>query len=153
LVSSSNLPQGPWVTALKHALALIKGELGMQSKEAPYNTLHGGIQGLWTGLGNMEEGYIKQGETLRACQDRVDHLFMDTRATWGKSNEAISAVEQLANMGGHSKVSLLESQLALMTAKVSQLETTLNKATSCVMDLSAYVSSLPPPHADAAASL
>jgi hypothetical protein len=88
-VSSSNLPQGPRVTALKHALALVKGELGMWSAEAPYNTLHGGIQGLWTGLGNMEEGYIKQGETLRACQDRVAHLFTDTRAMWGKSNKAI----------------------------------------------------------------
>jgi hypothetical protein len=89
LVSSSNLPQGPRVTALKHALALVKSELGMRSAEALYNTLHGGIQGLWTGLGNMEEGYIKLGETLRACQDRVDHLLMDTRAMWGKSNKAI----------------------------------------------------------------
>jgi hypothetical protein len=88
-VSSSNLPQGPRVTALKHALALVKGELGMWSAEAPYNTLHGGIQGLWTGLGNMEEEYIKQGETPRACQDRVDHLFTDTRATWGNINKAI----------------------------------------------------------------
>jgi hypothetical protein len=61
-------------------------------------------------------------------------------------------MEQLANMGGHSKVSLLESQLALIMAKVSQLETTLNKATSYVMDLSAYVSSLPPHHAGVAAS-
>jgi hypothetical protein len=153
LVSLSSLPQGPRVTALKHTLALVKGELGTWSTEAPYNTLHGGIQGLWTGLGNMEEGYIKQGETLRACQDRVDHLFTDTRAAWGKSNEAIRAVEQLANMGGHLKVSLLESQLALMTAKVSQLETTLNKATSSVMDLSIYVLSLPPPHTGVAASL
>ena len=55
-------------------------------------------------------------------------------------------------MGGHSKVSLLGSQLASMMAKVSQLETTLDKAASCVMDSSAYVSSLPPPHTGAAAS-
>ncbi len=52
-------------------------------------------------------------------------------------------MEQLANMGGHSKVSLLESQLVSMMAKVAKLETTLNKATSFVVDLSAYNSSIP----------
>jgi hypothetical protein len=84
LVFSSNLPQGPKVTALKHALALVKGELVTQSMEAPYNTVHGGIQGLWTGLGKMEEGHLKQEETLWACQYKVDHLLTDTRAPWGK---------------------------------------------------------------------
>ena len=142
LVSSSNLPQGPKVTALKHDLALVKGELVTQSTEAPYNTVHGGIQGLWTGLGKMEEGHLKQREALRACQYKVDHLLTDTRPP-GASNEAVQAVEQLANMGGHFKVSLLESQLVSMMAKVAKLETTLNKATSFVVDLSTYNSSLP----------
>jgi hypothetical protein len=46
------------------------------------------------------------------------------------------AVEQLVNVGGHAKVSLLESQLAMMSAKVVELEATLEKASSFVMDLS-----------------
>ena len=54
-ILSDNLPQGPRVTALKHALALVKGELGSKPQNATYNTLHGGIQGLWQNLGTLEE--------------------------------------------------------------------------------------------------
>jgi hypothetical protein len=43
-------PQGPQLTDLKHALALVKGELGTRDVHAPYITVHGGIKGLWTGL-------------------------------------------------------------------------------------------------------
>jgi hypothetical protein len=142
--ASQAQPQGPWVTDLKHALALIKGELGMRDADATYNTVHGGLQGLWTGLESLEARHIKQGETLRCCQDNVDLLTTGSKAAWGKSNKAMHAVEQLANFGGQSKVSLLESQLATMSAKVTESEATLKKASTFVMDLSAYVSSLSP---------
>ncbi len=98
-------------------LALVKGELGTRDTEAPYITIHRELQGLWTGLKNLEAGHTKQGETLCFCQDRVDHLVTDTRVAWGRSNEAMHAVEQLVNVGGHAKVSLLESQLVMMCHK------------------------------------
>jgi hypothetical protein len=56
-------------------------------------------------------------------------------------------------MGGHSKVSLLESQSVSMMAKVAKLETTLNKATSFVVDLSTYNLSLPAHQAGTPTSL
>jgi hypothetical protein len=140
---SNALPQGPQVMDLKHTLALAKGELGTRDADMPYITVHGGIQGLWTGLGILEVGHDKQGETLCVCQDRVDHLMTDTRAASGKSNKALHAMEQLANMGGNTKVSQLESQLAIILAKVMEMEATLHKASSFVMDLSAYVSTFP----------
>jgi hypothetical protein len=87
------LPQGPQVTDLTHALALIKGELSMRDAEVPYITIHRGLQALWTGLGNLEAGHNKQGVTLHFCQDRVDHLVTDTWAAWGRSNKAMHAVE------------------------------------------------------------
>jgi hypothetical protein len=43
--ASQAQPQGPRVTNLKHALALVKGELGMRDADATYNTVHGGLQG------------------------------------------------------------------------------------------------------------
>ncbi len=140
--ASQAQPQGPQVTNLKHALALVKGELGTRDADATYNTVHGGPQGLWTGLKSLEARHNKQGETLRCCQDNVDLLTTESKAAWGKNNEAMRAVEQLANFEGQSKVSLLESQLATMLAKVTEMEATLKKASTFVMDLSAYVLSL-----------
>jgi hypothetical protein len=90
-------PQGPWVTNLKHAFVLVKGELGTRDADATYTTVHGGLQGLWTGLKSLEARYNKQGETLRCCQDNVDLLTTESKAAWGKSNKAMRAVEQLAN--------------------------------------------------------
>jgi len=138
-ISSDNLPQGPRVTALKHALALIKGELGSKPPDATYNTLHGGIQGLWQSMGTLEEASTQQLERLGTHQAKLDGLFVDSRATWNKCDAAARAVEQLTNLSGSSKVTLLESQLASMTSKVVELEATLDKATSFMMDLSSFV--------------
>ena len=142
-ISSDNLPQGPRVTALKHALALVKGELGSRPSDARYNTLHGGIQGLWQNLGTLEDAQAHQQERLVTHQAKLDGLFVDSRATWNKCEAAARAVEQLTTVGGSSKVNLLESQLASMSSKVLDLEATLDKATNFMMDLSSYVSTLP----------
>jgi hypothetical protein len=37
---------GPHITSLKHALALVKGELGSWALDAPYATVHRGIRGV-----------------------------------------------------------------------------------------------------------
>ncbi len=142
-ISSNNLPQGPRVMALKNALALVKGELGSQDANAPYVTVHGRLQGLWEGLGILEEDNRQQEGTLKICQDRVDNLLTDTSAVWNKGNKAVRAVEQLANIGGPAKVVALESEFSSMSQKVTELETTLKKAPMFLLYLNTYVSNLP----------
>jgi hypothetical protein len=53
------------------------------------------------------------------------------------------AVEQLANVGGASKVANLEAELGAMAKKVADMGVTLERATSYAMDLGAHIASLP----------
>ena len=78
--------------------------------------------------------------TFRA---ELDQLQTASVAAWNKGNEAVRAVEQLANVGGASKVATLEAELGAMTAKVADMGVSLERAASYVMDLGAHIASLP----------
>ena len=41
---------------LRNSLALVKGELGLQAAEAPYTTVHGGLQGAYAALAGLKSG-------------------------------------------------------------------------------------------------
>ncbi len=64
--SSSIASAGTWDTCaahfkLKHLLALIKGELRSREVDAPYVTVHGGLQGSWDKLRALEHKSLMTG--------------------------------------------------------------------------------------------
>jgi hypothetical protein len=149
-VSSSSVPQGQGLTALEYALALVKGELGSKDGDALYNTVHGGIRVVHKGLTRVEEGQRQvraKTLTLRAevkdWNAKVALLLTNTSAAWNMGNEALRAVEQLANIGGAAKVLVLKAEVAGLTQKMSDMEATLEKASKYIMELGAYMSTLP----------
>ena len=123
---------------LRTSLALVKGELGSRATEAPYATIHGGLQGALTALATFESRLDS-----KASSGRVDSLVAGTNACYDKSAEACRAVEQLVTLGSISKVAALEHEMREMTARTRVLEATLDKASQLVEDLSAYVSTMP----------
>ena len=58
---------------LRTSLALVKGELGSRAAEAPYATVHGGLQGAYAALTGFE--VLLNSKALSA---RVDSLVADT---------------------------------------------------------------------------
>ena len=50
---------------LRTSLALVKGELGTQASEAPYATIHGGLQGAFTALATFEERLDSKASSVR----------------------------------------------------------------------------------------
>jgi hypothetical protein len=60
---------------LRTSLALVKGELGTRASEAPYATIHGGLQGAFTALAAFEERLDS-----KASSARVDGLVTGTDA-------------------------------------------------------------------------
>ena len=119
---------------LRTSLALAKGELGTRASEAPYATIHGGLQGAFTALATIEEQLDSKASSVR-----VDGLVTGTNACYDKSVEACRAVEQLVTLGSISKVVALEHELRNMIARTRVLETTLDRASKLVEDLSTYV--------------
>jgi hypothetical protein len=132
---------------LRTSLALAKGELGTRALEAPYATIHGGLQGAFTALATFEEQLDSKASSVR-----VDGLVTGTNACYDKSVEACRAVEQLVTLGSISKVVTLEHELRNMIARTRVLETTLDRASKLVEDLSAYVANLAGPGSGVAAS-
>jgi hypothetical protein len=122
---------------LRTSLALVKGELGTRASDAPYATIHGGLQGTFTALTAFEEKLVS-----KASNARVDGLVTDTTACYDKSAEACRAVEQLVTFGSISKVMALEHELREVSARTRVLESTLDRASKLVEDLSAYVVNL-----------
>ena len=84
-----------------------------------------------------------QGSKIRDCKAKVDHLITDTAAAWSRGTKAMRAAEQIATMGGPSKMAALGTELSAMTRKVCELEATVTQASSFLLDLNTYVSSLP----------
>ena len=119
---------------LRTSLALVKGELGTRASDAPYTTIHGGLQGTFTALAAFEEQLVS-----KASSARVDGLVTDTNACYDKSAEACRAVEQLVTFGSISKVMALEHELREMSARTRVLEITIDRASKLVEDLSTYV--------------
>ena len=76
----------------------------------------------------------------------------DTNACYNKSVEACRAVKQLVTFGSISKVVALEHELREMSARTRVLETTLDRASMLVEDLSTYVVNLAGPGSRVAAS-
>jgi hypothetical protein len=132
---------------LRTSLALVKGELGTRASDAPYATIHGGLQGAFTALAAFEEQLVS-----KASSARVDGLVTDTNACYNKSVEACRAVKQLVTFGSISKVVALEHELREMSARTRVLETTLDRASMLVEDLSTYVVNLAGPGSRVAAS-
>ena len=122
---------------LRNSLALVKGELGWRVAEAPYATVHGGLQGAYTALAKFEAQL-----NSKASSAMVDDLVTDTNACYDKSAEACHAVEQLVTLGGISKVVALEHKLRDMGACTRVIESTLDRASRLMEDLSAYVANL-----------
>ena len=110
--------------------------------------IHGGLQGaFFTALATFEERLDS-----KASSTRVDGLVTGTNACYDKSTEACQAVKQLVTLGSISKVVALEHELHDMSARTRVLETTLDRASKLVEDLSAYVANLAGPGSGAAAS-
>jgi hypothetical protein len=84
---------------LRTSLALVKGELGSRAAEAPYATIHGGLQGACKALAGF-----KVLLNSKASSARVDGLVADTNAYYDKSAEACRAIEQLVTLGSIEKV-------------------------------------------------
>ncbi len=68
---------------LRTSLALVKGELGTRASDAPYATIHGGLQGAFTALATFEERLDSKASSVRvdglvtgtnACYDRAQRL-------------------------------------------------------------------------------
>ena len=132
---------------LRTSLALVKGELGTRASKAPYDTMHGGLQGAFTALAMFEER-----PDSKASSTRVNGLLMGTNACYNKSMEACQAVEQLVMLGSISKVVALKHEVHDMSARTRVLETTLNRASKLMEDLSANVANLAGPGSGVAAS-
>ena len=132
---------------LRTSLALVKGELGTRASKAPYDTMHGGLQGAFTALAMFEER-----PDSKASSTRVNGLLMGTNACYNKSMEACQAVEQLVMLGSISKVVALKHEVHDMSARTRVLETTLNRASKLMEDLSATVANLAGPGSGVAAS-
>ena len=83
-ISSVEDAQGMRITSLKHALALIRGEMGSQASDTPYSTVHGGIRGVWAGLQDLKAGLDKQTIAMdsKAEGSRVDKLLVETSVAW-----------------------------------------------------------------------
>ena len=133
---------------LRTSLALVKGELGTQASEAPYAMTHGGLQGAFTALATFEERRLD----YKASSARVDGLVTGTNACYDKSAKACQAVEQLVMLGSISKVVALKHEVHDMSARTRVLETTLNRASKLMEDLSANVANLAGPGSGVAAS-
>ena len=131
---------------IRTSLALVKGELGTRASEAPYATIHGGLQGTFTALAMFEEQLDS-----KASSARVDSLVTDTNACYDKSAEACRAVEHVT-LESISRVVALEHELRDMSARTRVLETTLDRASKLVEDLSAFVANLAGPGSGVAAS-
>ncbi len=80
---------------------------------------------------------------IKGWDAKADRLLTITLAAWNKGNEAFAAVEQLLNLGGAAKVSALKSELAETTRKLKEMEAALKSASKYMMELGAYVSTLP----------
>ncbi len=80
---------------------------------------------------------------IKGWDAKANRLLTNTSAAWNKGNEALAAVEQLLNLGGAVKVSALKSELAETTKKLREMEAALKSASKYVMELGAYVSTLP----------
>ncbi len=80
---------------------------------------------------------------IKGWDAKADRLLTNTSAAWNKGNEALAAVEQLLNLGGAAKVSTIKSKLAETTQKLREMEAALESASKYVMELGAYVSTLP----------
>ena len=78
----------------------------------------------------------------KASSTRVDGLVTDTNACYDKSAEACCAVEQLVTLGSILKVVALEHELWDMGARTRILESTLDRASRLMEDLSTYVADL-----------
>ena len=76
-IHSEGGAQGPRITTLMHALALVKGEMGSQVLNAPYVTMHCRLRSMWDGLKNLKAGLDKQttAPTSKVEGSRVDKLF------------------------------------------------------------------------------
>jgi hypothetical protein len=136
---------GPRITSLKHALALVKGELGSRAPDAPYAMVHGGIKGMWDELGDLK-AYLGNYSTAldsKAKGSRVDKLLAKTLAAWSKGNEALRVVEQLVNHGPDSQGTRLELELRDMAQWMRDLEETIDKASKFVVELSSYLLNMP----------
>ncbi len=122
---------------LRNSLALVKGELGLRAVEAPYAMVHGDLQGAYAVLAKFEALL-----NSKASSTRVDGLVTDTNACYDKSAEACCAVEQLVTLGSILKVVALEHELWDMGARTRILESTLDRASRLMEDLSTYVADL-----------
>ncbi|KAL3805739.1 hypothetical protein ACHAW5_003819 [Stephanodiscus triporus] len=168
----SSSPEAPGLTALAYALAIVKGELGSKDGVTNYNTVHGGIRAVAEGLGALETEHLRVAEDQRQMREdykrmaeelfkvgtetsgigaQLAQLQTTSAAAWNKGSEAMRAVEQLATVGGASKVALLEAELAAMTRKVADMGATLDRAAAYALDLGEHVASLPTGGSDSTA--
>ncbi len=129
---------------LKHLLALIKGELGLQEVEAPYVMVHRGLQGSWDKLGALECGVVKDRRVLALKADdlQVGLILTQATAVWNKAAPAESLADQLIAMGGTGRITELNEDLKLLTARIQKLEDTMEKASEFCLNLSTHMSTL-----------
>ena len=87
-------------------------------------TVHGGIRGMWDGLGYLKAGLNKRAITVdsEAKGSRVDKLLVDTSAAWSKGNDALLAMEHLVNYGLGSQVAAPKGEPQEMAKGMRGLE-------------------------------
>jgi hypothetical protein len=98
---------------LKHLLALVKGELELREVDAPYVTVHGGLQGSWDKLHALESGVVEDRRVLasKANDLQVGLILTQVKATWNKAAAAESLADQLITMGGTGRIAELNKDL------------------------------------------
>jgi hypothetical protein len=78
---------------LRTSLALVKGELGTRASDAPYATIHGGLQGAFTVLAAFEERLVS-----KASSARVDSLVTGTNACYDRARRLAKPSSSLSRL-------------------------------------------------------
>ena len=105
--------------------------------------VHGGIRAMFEGLGAVEKKQRQTREAITRWTTKTDHLHANMAMAWNKSGKAMRCVEQVLNLGNTPNVLALKSELATITSWLRVFKESLKKASQFVVELSAYVSSLP----------
>jgi hypothetical protein len=145
--SSSIASAGAWDAcvahlALKHLIALVKGELGSREVDAPYVMVHGGLQGAWDKLRALERGVEGDRKILasKAENSQVGQILTKAMAAWNKAVSAKGLADQLVTMGGVGRIAELNEDLKALSGRIHLLEGTREMA--FCLNLSQHVSSL-----------
>jgi hypothetical protein len=129
---------------LTHSLALVKEELGSRDNDASYVTVHGGLQGSWDQLRALERAVAQDrlGLASKADDTKVGLILTQATAAWNKAAAAESLADQLVAMGGTGRIIELKEDVKTLSARIQELEDTMEKASEFCLNLSAHVSTL-----------